>query len=78
MARKKDKTKPLTFSVFNVSYEDGTLSSNRRVENQYLDQSFGDSLIDLARIAIAEQDREIEQRSNKRRAKIKSIEHVKQ
>ena len=73
MARNKSKTKPATFTMFNVTYEDGSITSNRRVENELLDQSFGDALLDLARTAIQDQDNEIAQRSNRRRAKIKSI-----
>ncbi len=59
--------------MFNVTYEDGTMTSNRRVANELLDQSFGDELLDLARTAIEDQDNEIAQRSNQRRAKIKSV-----
>ncbi len=73
MARKKSKRKGAAFTVFNVSYEDGTVTSNRRVSNDLLDQSFGESFQDLARTAIEDQDNEIAQRSGQRRAKIKSI-----
>ncbi|MBO6946560.1 MAG: hypothetical protein JJ855_01175 [Rhodospirillales bacterium] len=73
MARKKSKAKTGGFSMFNVTYEDGTMTSNRRVANELLDQSFGDELLDLARTAIEDQDNEIAQRSNQRRAKIKSV-----
>ena len=73
MARKKPKGKSAAFMMFNVTYEDGTLSSNRRVSNDLLDQSFGSNLDDLALTAISDQDNEIAQRSNQRRAKIKSI-----
>ncbi|MCR9073873.1 MAG: hypothetical protein NXI18_19465 [Alphaproteobacteria bacterium] len=73
MARNKSKTKPATFTMFNVTYEDGSITSNRRIENDRLDQSFGEDLLDLARTAIQDQDNEIAQRSNRRRAKIKSI-----
>ena len=59
--------------MFNVTYEDGTMTSNRRVANELLDQSFGDELLDLARTAIEDQDNEIAQRSNQRRAKINSV-----
>ena len=38
-----------------------------------LDQSFGESLQDLARTAIEDQDNEIAQRSGECRTKIKSI-----
>ena len=73
MARKKPKGKSAAFMVYNVTYEDGSISSNRRVPTELLDQSFGDALLDLARTAIQEQDNEIARRSNQRRAKIKSI-----
>jgi len=73
MARKKPKGKGVVFTTFNVSYEDGMVTSNRRVLNDLLDQSFGDSFQDLARTAIENQDNEIAERSGKRRAKIKSI-----
>jgi len=73
MARKKPKGKSAAFMMFNVTYEDGTMSSNRRVSSELLDQSFGSALDDLALTAISDQDNEIAQRSNQRRAKIKSI-----
>ncbi len=73
MARKKPKGKAAGFTMFNVACEDGTMTSNRRVANELLDQSFGDGLQDLARTAIEDQDNEIAQRSGQRRAKIKSI-----
>ena len=73
MARKKSKGKAAGFKTFNVTYEDGTMTSNRRVANDRLDQSFGEDLLELARTAIQEQDNEIAQRSNRRRAKIKAI-----
>jgi hypothetical protein len=73
MARNKSRSKPATFTMFNVTYEDGTITSNRRVENDRLDESFDDALLDLARTAIEDQDNEIARRSNRRRAKIKTI-----
>lgn len=73
MARKKTDAKGPAFTMFNVTYEDGTITSNRRVANELLDQSFGDDLLDLARTAIQQQDNEIAARSGQRRAKIKSI-----
>ncbi len=73
MARKKSRGKGAAFMAFNVTYEDGMLTSNRRVSSELLDQSFGGSLQDLARTAIEDQDNEIAQRSGERRAKIKSI-----
>jgi hypothetical protein len=76
MARKKADGKAVGFTIFNVTYEDGTLTSNRRVANELLDQSFGDKLLDLARTAIQQQDNEIAARSNQRRAKIKAITKI--
>jgi hypothetical protein len=76
MARKKPKGKSAAFTAFNVIYEDGMVTSNRRVSNDLLDQSFGESLDDLAHSAIAAQDAEIAQRAGQRRAKIKSIARV--
>ena len=73
MVRKKSRGKGAAFMAFNVTYEDGMLTSNRRVSSELLDQSFGGSLQDLARTAIEDQDNEIAQRSGQRRAKIKSI-----
>ena len=73
MARKNPKGVSSAFKLFNVTYEDGSVTSNRRVPNEMLDQSFGDSLIDLALVAIQAQDDEIVLRSNQPRAKIKTI-----
>ena len=73
MARKKSRGKGAAFMAFNVTYEDGMLTSNRRVSSELLDQSFGGSLQDLARTAIEDQDNEIAQRAGQRRAKIKAI-----
>lgn len=73
MARKKTDRKAAAFTMFNVTYEDGSVTSNRRVPNEQLDQSFGDDLLDLARTAIRKQDNEIAALSNRRRAKIKGI-----
>ncbi|MDP7549051.1 MAG: hypothetical protein QGF20_17325 [Alphaproteobacteria bacterium] len=73
MARKKPKGKSAAFMFFNVTYKDGTVTSNRRVSNDLLDQSFGDAIDDLARTAIEDQDNKIARRSGQRRAKIDSI-----
>jgi hypothetical protein len=40
MARKRTKGKAAISTMFNVAYEDGTMTSNRRVANELLDQSF--------------------------------------
>jgi hypothetical protein len=76
MARRKSNSKAAAFLMFNVTYEDGTVTSNRRIANEQLDESFGDSIEDLARTAIESQDNEIAQRSGQRRSKIKSIAKV--
>ena len=73
MARKKSKSKGPAFMVFNVDYEDGSVTSNRRVASELLDQSFGAALEDLALKAILDQDNDIAQRSGQRRSKIKKI-----
>jgi hypothetical protein len=73
MARKKSKSKGAAFMSFNVSYEDGSVTSNRRVSSDLLDLTFGGSLEDLVKDAISKQDDEIALRSGQRRAKIKSI-----
>jgi len=73
MARKKSKGKGAAFTMFNVTYEDGTITSNRRVSTDLLDQSFGGDVLDMAHTAIKEQDNEIARRSEQKRAKIKTI-----
>ena len=52
-------------------------STDESCASDLLDQSFGESLLDLALTAIEAQDNEIAQRSGSRRPKIKSIELVK-
>ena len=56
-----------------MTYEDGKITSNRRVSTHLLDQSFGDALPDVAHTAINNQDNEITRLSNQRRAKIRNI-----
>ncbi len=56
MARRKPKGKPAAYMAFNVTYEDGSVTSNRRVSTDLLDQSFGDAVLDLARTAIEDQE----------------------
>ena len=76
MARKKTKGKGAAFMAFNVTYEDGMVTSNRRVSIELLDQSFGEPLQDLVCAAIENQDDEIAKRAGQCRAKIKSIARV--
>lgn len=69
MARKKMSAKAETV-LFNVVYEDGTLSSNRRVPGTELGGLDGD---DPARAFIEAQDRDIAQRSGLPPRAIKSL-----
>lgn len=69
MARKP--TGKLEFVLFNVLYEDGTMTSNRKVAATELGGLEGDA---PARVIIEAQDREIVERSGRPRARIKSVE----
>lgn len=73
MARKTPKGKSAQYMFFHVTYEDGTVTSNRKVSNEQLDVSFGDAMDDLVRKAIEDQDNQIAERSGQSRAKIKEI-----
>lgn len=66
------KTKPLEtgFVLFNVIYEDGTLSSNRKVPSTEIDQFDTEASI---RASIEAQDRKIEAMSGRSRGRIKAI-----
>jgi hypothetical protein len=72
MARKKPNPKA-EFVFFNVVYEDGSQTSNRKVPGEVLGGLDGD---EPAREAIEAQDREIAERSGRPRAPIKSIERA--
>lgn len=69
MARKKPNPKA-EFVMFNVLYEDGSQTSNRRVPSDILGGLEGD---EPARAAIEAQDAEIAARSGRPRGPIKSI-----
>ena len=69
MGRKKP-TARAEFVLFNVLYEDGTVTSNRKVPSASLCGLDGDA---PARDFIEAQDREILERSGRARAPIKSI-----
>lgn len=73
MARMKQKPRN-AFALFNVHYEDGSLTSNRKVPGEVLADYDPDRAIEDFLLA---QDREIAQRSGKPRGPIKSIEKVK-
>jgi hypothetical protein len=72
MARKKPNPKA-EFVFFNVLYEDGSQTSNRKVPGDILGGFDGD---EPARAAIEAQDREIAERSGRPRAPIKTIERA--
>ncbi len=69
MARKKPST-DTTFVMFNVIYQDGSLSSNRRVPRDILGGLDGD---EPARTLIEQQDREIAEKSGRPRGPIKTL-----
>ncbi|WP_374633144.1 hypothetical protein [Ferrovibrio sp.] len=69
MAKKKAKIDS-TFVLFDVTYEDGSLSSNRRVPAADLGGLDGD---DPAKHIIEAQDREIALKSGRPRGPIKSL-----
>ena len=75
MARRKVQSKATTV-LFNVVYEDGALSSNRKVSSDVLENPYGEDLDDLIRVAIEEQDRVVAERSGYSKGKIKSITRV--
>lgn len=69
MARKKP-TAVAEFVLFDVIYDDGSRSSNRRIPSAVLGGLDGD---DPARAIIEAQDNQIAEMSGRPRAKIKSI-----
>lgn len=69
MARQRPTAKP-DFVLFDVLYEDGTMTSNRKVPGSVLGGLEGDA---PARAVLEAQDREIAERSGRLRAPIKSI-----
>jgi hypothetical protein len=68
MARKKPVDN--AFVLFDVVYQDGQMSSNRRVPNAALRGADGDA---AARGIIEAQDREVGEKSGRSRGAIKSI-----
>jgi hypothetical protein len=67
---KKQQARPNGFVLFNVLYEDGTQSSNRKVPATELGGLNGDT---PARALIEAQDRDIAEKSGRPRGRIKSI-----
>lgn len=72
MGRRKPATRA-DFVLFNVTYEDGSMTSNRKVPADILDGLDGD---EPAREVIEAQDREIAERSGRPRGPIKAIERA--
>ncbi len=73
MGRMKPKARS-EFALFNVYYEDGTLTSNRKVPLHEVDGLDGEQRIQAV---IEAQGAEIAARSGKSRGSIKSIEKLK-
>ncbi|MGE0853789.1 MAG: hypothetical protein AB7O44_29945 [Hyphomicrobiaceae bacterium] len=69
MSRRKPTAK-FEFVLFNVVYDDGSMTSNRKVPGSVLGGLEGD---DPALAVLEAQDREIAQRSGRPRPRIKSI-----
>jgi hypothetical protein len=72
MARKKPMDGE--FIAFNIVYEDGSLSSNRKVPTSALD---GLADTSSAKAVIEAQDRDIAEKSGRPRGRVKTIERVK-
>jgi len=73
MGRKPKAKSKAEFVLFNVTYEDGTQSSNRRIPSVDLSGLEGDA---PARFIIESQDREIAERSGRPRGTIKSVKRA--
>ena len=69
MARKKEPG-PAGFVLFDIVYEDGSLSSNRRVPESELNGLDGDV---QAKVFIEAQDRAVAEKSGRPRGRVKSI-----
>lgn len=73
MAKMKPKARN-EFALFNVHYEDGSQTSNRKVPGEVLTDLNGEQAIEDFLVA---QDQKISEKSGKPRGPIKSIEKVK-
>jgi uncharacterized protein YdaU (DUF1376 family) len=67
----KQKKKPAEFVLFDVEYEDGSRSSNRRVDRDITESLDKDAAV---KAAIEEQDRIIAERARRPPAAIKAIQ----
>jgi hypothetical protein len=75
MAKKKNVPDKNGFVLFNVVYEDGSLSSNRKVASAELEGFDGEK---AARSIIEAQDRQIAERGGVERGRVKSLERSRQ
>lgn len=73
LGRQKKPATPASFVLFNVIYEDGSLSSNRKVPGELLDGLDGDA---PARTFIMDQDQKIAEMSGQPRGQIKSLKRA--
>ncbi|GLH78891.1 hypothetical protein SSBR45G_38000 [Bradyrhizobium sp. SSBR45G] len=73
MAKKPGSNPKGEFAFFNVTYEDGSQRSNRRVPAELLGGLDGD---EPAKGFIMEQDRDIAEKSGRPPLQIKSLERV--
>lgn len=73
MARRSNVRRVEEFMLFDVLYEDGTRTSNRKIPGSELGEIDGDL---LARTYLEAQDRQIAQMSGKPRTPIKSLTRV--
>lgn len=72
MGRRKPESKS-EFVLFNVTYEDGTQTSNRKVPGSVLGGLDGD---EAALTILEAQDRDIAERSGRPRSRIKIVKRV--
>jgi hypothetical protein len=74
MAKKSKKQAANAPMLFNIVYQDGTLSSNRKVPSEIIEAWDGDAERDArVRAYIETQDREIAEMSGRPRGPIKTI-----
>lgn len=73
MARMKRSVDKPAALLYNIVYEDGALSSNRKVPSEVLDGIDDDA---AARAFIEAQDRDIAAKSGRPRGRVKTISRV--
>ena len=73
MARIRRKANESPFVLYNVIYEDGTRSSNRKVARELVNGLEGDAAV---KASLEAQDRDIAEKSGMPRGPIKRIDRV--